>query len=636
MPGDPYWDSVVFLSGFEGGSVVDESPLAQTVTTVGAGIALSAAQAKFGTQSLNRSTNTRSYISVPDHANFISGTTPFTIEGWFRWPTVPLSGYCPLLAHWDYEADIGSWNFFHYGSGGGYLGLSVSTNGDDVEEWEIYGGVFAPVADTWYYIAVDYDGTDYRFYVDGVMLNKEAGTWSLSDITAPLVIGTIPTAGGLFSGNFVGFYDELRVTAGIARYASDSGFSAPVAAFERGPDFDVTIAESLAFEGLIGSGAIYLDTLAEGLGVTQVLVPGFPVVATDTLGLSPRCFVVYRQLVTLTETLGLEPLASTLRGVVLVEALRLSATIAPNQIGSITVAETLGLIERLIPGIPVAVAETLALSITESIQHAITVIEGLSLSEVLLPAALYNFTVAEDLGLTSSLANFFGADVVEGLELAPSATANMLLNQTLTEGLGLADSHVANLVLRVTIEEGLGLEDVELLNSIYHGEITEALGLHLAYISPGGGFTAWAMNTRTAAVTEYDSYEFNSFARLGDTYIGATSAGLYELVGDDDAGDNIVARIKSGFAQWAGARFTILKGVYLGMRVESGSFVLKVITGEGRTYVYSVQPRNMRTTKVTIGKGVKTRYLRFELISTGQDFDLESVEFIPLVAERRI
>jgi hypothetical protein len=143
------------------------------------------------------------------------------------------------------------------------------------------------------------------------------------------------------------------------------------------------------------------------------------------------------------------------------------------------------------------------------------------------------------------------------------------------------------------------------------------------------------MNTRTASVTEYGNYDFNSFARIDNTYLGASSSGLYELLGDDDAGTDIIAQIKSGFAQWGGARFSGFKAAYLGVRGE-GDFVLRLTTGEGQTYNYSVSTRDMRSTKVHMGKGLRARYFAFELISTGQDFDLESIEFVPLVAERRV
>ena len=86
-----------------------------------------------------------------------------------------------------------------------------------------------------------------------------------------------------------------------------------------------------------------------------------------------------------------------------------------------------------------------------------------------------------------------------------------------------------------------------------------------------------------------------------------------------------------------GSHFKAFKAAYLGIKSKSGQFVLKLITGDGETYVYTVVANDMRSTRVNMGKGLRARYFRFELInSDGADFDLHSIEFLPLVAQRRI
>jgi hypothetical protein len=37
-----------------------------------------------------------------------------------------------------------------------------------------------------------------------------------------------------------------------------------------------------------------------------------------------------------------------------------------------------------------------------------------------------------------------------------------------------------------------------------------------------------------------------------------------------------------------------------------------------------------------MGKGQRARYFAFELISAGQDFDLDTIEFVPIVVQRRV
>jgi hypothetical protein len=165
--------------------------------------------------------------------------------------------------------------------------------------------------------------------------------------------------------------------------------------------------------------------------------------------------------------------------------------------------------------------------------------------------------------------------------------------------------------------------------------MVEGVEISAAYLSPGGGITTWALNTNTAAVTEYSGYDFNSFAKLGRHYVGASNEGIFSLDGDTDDGTDIISRIKSGFAQFSGSKFTSFKAAYLGVRGE-GDFILRVVDGEGKSYDYAVSTRNTRSTKVHMGKGLRARYFSFELISTGQDFDLDTVEFIPIAETRRV
>jgi hypothetical protein len=57
------------------------------------------------------------------------------------------------------------------------------------------------------------------------MRSKDTGfSYNFNDVTATLDIG---------SATFGGWIDELRITKGVARYASDGGFTVPTAAFPR-------------------------------------------------------------------------------------------------------------------------------------------------------------------------------------------------------------------------------------------------------------------------------------------------------------------------------------------------------------------------------------------------------------------
>lgn len=227
-PTDPNFAHVVFLSGFEGGSVVDEGALAQTVTTAGAA-AVSATHAKFGTQSLVRPA-AGDFISVPDNAAFPSGTAHFTFEGWFYWNSKPVSEH-GLMGQGDRSTDR-AWNLYynHGGTvGSRYLDLEIY---DGASFHDAISVLWEPTLATWYHIAADFDGTKYRMYVDGTLKQATTASYSMRNTTERFTVGGY-LSGGSVNSDFDGYIDEVRITATVARYASDTGFTAPVAAFPR-------------------------------------------------------------------------------------------------------------------------------------------------------------------------------------------------------------------------------------------------------------------------------------------------------------------------------------------------------------------------------------------------------------------
>lgn len=145
--------------------------------------------------------------------------------------------------------------------------------------------------------------------------------------------------------------------------------------------------------------------------------------------------------------------------------------------------------------------------------------------------------------------------------------------------------------------------------------------------------TAWAMNTRSGAVTEYENYTFTGFMPLGSGYLGAAADGLYGLAGDDDAGVDIAVRVRSGLMRFGGPRLSRLKAAYITAR-SGAELLLTIETGEGVQYVYDVASRVMRTMKVHMGKGMHATQFLFEL--TGTDLDLDLLELVPLVKQRRV
>ena len=268
--------------------------------------------------------------------------------------------------------------------------------------------------------------------------------------------------------------------------------------------------------------------------------------------------------------------------------------------------------------------------------RAVTIIQALRLHPALAPGLIYSPTLVDFVKAHALAQFFFGGVLADGIGAHGALSPTYLAMPSISEDLGLHETVlVPGLTIMVSAAEDARLDDIDALKLIYSPELCENISLHACYVSPSGGITTWAINTRTAGVTQYTNYAFNSFAQFGLTYIAANETGIYELIGNDDAGTGIIAEIAGGLMQMGGSKFTSFKAAYIGAR-GPGQFVLKLETGYGQTYLYNVETDDMRTTKIHLGKGLRARYFAYTLTSTGQDFDLDSIEFVPIVAQRRV
>ena len=73
---------------------------------------------------------------------------------------------------------------------------------------------------TWYHLAVSWDGSTYKLFVDGVQEDSFSSTTSIFNSNQPLRIGSIFDNGSRYLST-VGYIDEVRITKGVARYTAD-------------------------------------------------------------------------------------------------------------------------------------------------------------------------------------------------------------------------------------------------------------------------------------------------------------------------------------------------------------------------------------------------------------------------------
>ena len=359
---------------------------------------------------------------------------------------------------------------------------------------------------------------------------------------------------------------------------------------------------------------------------------------TETLNLyRADGYIVQRGLV-LNEVLIVRGALEFTHSLVLVlrDRLKLSFVSLLGQRSMLAIADAFKLKDRTARGVGAILRSTLALRGRMSGAQATRLRETLRLALSTDVQAFYTLALRQALTLTDR-----GPTIGIGAYLHARVALQSTLSKTYhavahaTASLGLTSLITPKLMVVVLTADDLNLSGSELLRLIYTGQLQDTVDFVIDLVDPSGDVTTWAMNVRTGAVTEYMNYGFNALAPgQNGAYIGADSTGLYELVGIDDHGSAIVADMISGLADFSGGFLTGFKAAYLGIR-GVGQFYLKLTDGGGKTYLYGVQADNLRTTRVNLGKGLRARYFTFELISTGQDFDLLDVRFLPIQQVRR-
>ncbi|SDA40336.1 LamG domain-containing protein [Mesorhizobium qingshengii] len=227
--GDPYFANVVLLLGFEGAdgttSTADESSSAKTVTFNG-NAQIDTAQFKFGTSSLLLD-GSGDFLSLADSADWDFGSGQFTVEAFVRLSSVD-NTYC-IASQWSSSTANDAWAFYADNAVINQIRFRFMDSGGTLRDAN--SGLITNVANQWFHFAADRDATGkVRVYIDGVMVGSATNSQTFRNSPNNLRIGSVE---GFPVYDTPGWIDELRITKGVARYASDSGFTVPVTAYPR-------------------------------------------------------------------------------------------------------------------------------------------------------------------------------------------------------------------------------------------------------------------------------------------------------------------------------------------------------------------------------------------------------------------
>lgn len=200
---DPYFSDVVFLLHLNGDNNTTVFPDVKGKNVTASGNAkISTYKSRFGGSSAFFGGGI-DYLNIPYSADFIFGTSEFTIEFFVNFDPLPASDntYYNVFELGTYQNGIRVGLFRHQG----LTRIEVDFNNSFY-----YDKAWSPSPDTnsWYHVAVTRDQGILRYFIDGILIGYASNNSSFS----PSIGGRIGGTENASSQSHFGYVDEVRVT----------------------------------------------------------------------------------------------------------------------------------------------------------------------------------------------------------------------------------------------------------------------------------------------------------------------------------------------------------------------------------------------------------------------------------------
>jgi hypothetical protein len=138
------------------------------------------------------------------------------------------------------------------------------------------------------------------------------------------------------------------------------------------------------------------------------------------------------------------------------------------------------------------------------------------------------------------------------------------------------------------------------------------------------------LNLKNRAATQTTA-RFNSMCRIGNTFVGATSSGLYRMCGTSDNGVEIPAMIRSGLFDLGTPAMKRFRFFYFWLYA-TGQLLLRVYCDDVLAGEYRVDCDGDMRVCVPISRAHKGRYWAWSIENVGGAFfSLYSVQALPVV-----
>lgn len=228
-------------------------------------------------------------------------------------------------------------------------------------------------------------------------------------------------------------------------------------------------------------------------------------------------------------------------------------------------------------------------------------------------------------------------EISENIHIIDALIESPDRNQSVIDNINMAESVSGYIHLISAIKEVFVISESQSISSVFSSIVDELISL-----SVGTGrdleYLAYLLSTETQSVSTYTNYNFVGSCVFNDSPLFINKDGLFKYGGDTDNNENIDASVVTAALSFGTAHLKRVLNVYLGL-TNSNHLVLKASADGLTTAYYEITrpTKNLETQRIKLGKGLVGRYWQFELITQDNtDFELESLDFLPISLSRRI
>lgn len=210
--------------GSAGAYITDSSSYAQTLTVNGT-LAYNAASpyspVNLGGSAYLDGSSANFNVTTVSAFQLATANTPFTVECWV-YPVTQLNGTGIITGSFPGSGNIpfviaGATSLASSNGSGSFLSAGYF-NGSSYQM--VIQTATSLTLNTWSHIALSYDGTTARLFLNGIQLGSVTGAWTTAAIQSPLYIGRRWDTGGTLSF-FNGYITNVRFVNGISQYGQN-------------------------------------------------------------------------------------------------------------------------------------------------------------------------------------------------------------------------------------------------------------------------------------------------------------------------------------------------------------------------------------------------------------------------------